>query len=193
MSALSQRKEFISQRLIDLHSNSKYTPEERIQRRLRFTRRLLWVQMGLYVILLGFILVLGVGSLFSDVLAERWEKAGLIAIFALTYTVHTFTSLMHRSSLEHLQKLPEELPEDKQEEAKTLNTEFRQLLFGRNAWVIAVMVILAITAVIHFLVESISWWQYLGPAYVIAVVGMSINRYHTWQKLQANIRQFEAL
>lgn len=191
MSILTQRKQMIIDKVV--YQRNQKTLEERIQYTLTFTKWLLYIQGGLYFILAGVILVLGIGSIFDPILLERWEKAGLIAVFSLTYSLHASSSLIQRRSLQHLLRLPEANAPSLPEEAQQLNQEARQILYGRNWGPLALLIPLSIIALLQILLETLSFWTYLGPVYALAVILLSLERINVLKKLSANFKAFEEM
>ena len=191
MSALQQRREFITHKIVYQRANK--TETENLRYTEKWHKWLLWIQGSLYVLLLGFLLVTGIGSTFSDYLADKWNRAGLIAIFAATYSLHTFTTWMHRICLQHLQRLPEQTTTELPEEAKALNTALRQQLYGRSWIPIVLLIPLVLIALLQVLLENLTIWPYLGPVYAVGVLILGAERYRAIRTVKDNIASFERL
>jgi len=189
MTALQQRRDFITQKIVFQRANK--TEAENLRDTEKWNKWFLIIQVRLYVLLLFFLLVSGIGSAFSDFMAEKWNNAGLVAIFALTYSLHTFTSWMHRICLQHLRRLPEQTTTEFPEEAKSLNKELRQHLYGRSWIPIALLIPLVVVALLQVLLENLTIWPYLGPVYAVGVIILGVERYRAVRAVRGNVEAFE--
>lgn len=189
MSALQQRRNFIFHKIV-YQRNNKTTDEN-----LRYTETwntwLLRIQGTLYVVLMVAVVVAGIGSIFSDYMLTKWNNAGLVAIFAVTYSLHTFTTWMHRICLQHLQRLPEETMDELPKEALTLNKELRQHLYGRSWIPIVLLIPLVLVGLFQVLLENLTIWPYLGPVYAIGIMALAWERYRAVKAVRRNITSFE--
>jgi hypothetical protein len=191
MSALQQRRNFIFHKIIYQRANR--TADENLRYTETWNTWLLRIQGSLYVLLLAFLLVSGIGSMFSEYLANKWNNAGLVAIFAVTYSLHTFTSWMHRICLQHLRRLQEQPTTEKTEEAKKLNKELRQHLYGRSWIPIILLIPLVLVGLFQVLLENLTIWPYLGPVYAIGVIALAWERYRAVRAVRDNVGSFERI
>lgn len=191
MSALQQRRNYIFHKIV-YQRNNKTTDEN-----LRYTETwntwLLRIQGTLYVVLIVAVVVAGIGSIFSDYMLTKWSNAGLVAIFAVTYSLHTFTTWMHRICLQHLRRLPEETTDELPKEALTLNKELRQHLYGRSWIPIVLLIPLVLVGLFQVLLENLTIWPYLGPVYAIGVMALAWERYRAVRAVRINVEAFERL
>jgi len=189
MSALQQRRNFIFHKIVYKRNNK--TADENLRYTETWNTWLLRIQGSLYVLLLVFLLVAGIGSMFSEYMAHKWNNAGLVAIFAVTYSLHTFTTWMHRICLQHLQRLPEETTDDLPDEALALNKELRKNLYGRSWIPIALLIPLVLVGLFQVLLENLTIWPYLGPVYAIGVMALAWERYRAVRAVRENVEEFE--
>jgi hypothetical protein len=191
MSALQQRRNYIFHKIVYQRKNK--TEAENIRYTERWNTWLLRIQGTLFVLLLVAVVVAGIGSVFSDYMLSKWNNAGLVAIFAVTYSLHTFTTWMHRMCLQHLRRLPEETTAELHQEALSLNKELRQHLYGRSWIPIILLIPLVLVGIFHVLLENLTIWPYLGPVYAIGVIALAWERYRAVKAVRENIGSFERL
>lgn len=191
MSTLTQRREYIYKKMIANRTGK--TKTENIASAINSNKWIVWIHAVILLLLFIFIMIVGLGSLYHDVLMDRWKSAAWIATFALIFTLNTSTLIHQRLSLFHLQKLfttekmiPTSVP-------ATLNERFNQILFKRSRSVIAVIILLVGMAVIQIWMENNPVWPYLGPVYAVALLIICIERYHNLKLLKENISAFEKL
>ena len=191
MSTLTQRREYIYKKMIANRTGK--TKKEKIASAINSNKWIVWIHGIILFFLFIFILAVGLGSLYHNVLMDRWKSAALIATFALIFTLNTSTLIHQRLSLCHLQKLFTIEKMASSNVSATLNERFNQILFKRSRSVTAVIIPLVGMAVIQIWMENNPVWPYLGPVYAVALLIICIERYHNLKLLKENISAFEKL